>query len=69
MTDYNRNGLNTNINVKREHKQQYQHKHEQKICVFTTKVDPKKSNKLNETIPQIGIGQTTALDFMPGNHN
>jgi hypothetical protein len=32
MTNYNRNGLNTNIDVKREHKQQYEHKHEQKIC-------------------------------------
>jgi hypothetical protein len=45
MTNYNRNGLNTNINVKREHKQQYEHKHEQKICVFTTKVDQKKKEQ------------------------
>ncbi len=54
-------GLNKNINVKREHEQQYKHKHEQKICVFTTKVDQKKRNKLNATIPQIGSGQTNNI--------
>jgi hypothetical protein len=61
MTNYNRNGLHTNINVKREHKQQYEHKHGTEDLCIHNKIIPKKRNKHNETIPQIGMGETNNI--------
>lgn len=69
MTNYNRNGLNTNINVKREHKQQYEHKHEQKICDSQQKQTKKQGTNLMKPYLKLALIKLTTLDFIPGNHN
>jgi hypothetical protein len=42
---------------------------EQKICVFTTKVDPKKGTNIMKPYLKLAWVKLTTLDFIPGNHN